>query len=168
MVKLIKAPPPPKSSLEPINYQPKAAYVPQNKAAHLMAPALAPVLSPNVSAPGMLSTHTHPPSPHEHFQALPVNNNVNQNGYLQQQQQQQQQLPQHQQFHNAAAPPIPQRPSPRLSQMPMYPTYPVHPYSPSQQAYPQVYIPDDHELNQQHNGQYQGFHATSWSSGGYP
>ncbi|KAF9318836.1 RHO1 GDP-GTP exchange protein 2 [Podila horticola] len=174
VVKLIKAPPPPKSILEPVNYQPKAAYVPQNKAAHLMAPALAPVLSPNISAPGVLSTHAHPPSPHQHFQALPVNNHGNQNGHHHQQ------LPQHQQFHQVAAPPIPQRPSPRLSHMPLYPSYPVHPYSPSQQAYPQVYIPDDHELNQQQppqqgqfnnqqfNGQYQGFHATSWSSGGYP
>ncbi|KAI1316398.1 RHO1 GDP-GTP exchange protein 2 [Mortierella claussenii] len=173
IVKLDKAPPVPKTMLEPVDYQPKYAYVPHPKnhhisptPTHLMAPVLQPILSTNGSEPAVLASHTHP-------------NNNSQTIYQQQPSYQQQQRP----FSgDGAVPSIPQRPSPRLSQQSIVASYPSHPYSPSRQAYPQVYIPpeaDDanvvthyqqhqqhqQQQDQQHSG---GGHAISWSSGGYP
>ncbi|KAF8924113.1 RHO1 GDP-GTP exchange protein 2 [Dissophora ornata] len=169
IVKLVKAPPPPKTQLEPIEYQPKAAYVPQppkhhpnhNRQvsltpSHLMAPVLQPVLSIDGSGPAVLASHAHP-SHVNYQQQQPMqgfSSNVGQ---------------------SAVAPPptlpqMPPRPSPRLSLQPVVPSYPVHPYSPSQQAYPQVFVPLELDLggNQQQQDQHQlqGGHVSSWS--GFP
>ncbi|KAF9570825.1 RHO1 GDP-GTP exchange protein 2 [Mortierella alpina] len=156
VVKLVKAPPPEKTALEPA--QPKNQQHPSPSPSHLMAPVLQPVLSINGSGPAVLASHTHPGGESIHRQQ--------------------------QQFHShgVAPPPIPQRPSQRLSQH-IVASYPIHPYSPSTQAYPQVSVPHDfYDVNVQPNGQQHqhhhqqqqqqqhqgGGHAISWSSGGYP
>ncbi|KAF9109928.1 RHO1 GDP-GTP exchange protein 2 [Mortierella sp. AM989] len=155
IVKLVNATPPSKTVLEPA--LPKSHYV--STPSHLMAPALQPVLSTTGSGPAVLATHTHP-------------NNVSH-------QQQQQFQPGYNQNYMAPPPPIPHRPSPRLSQKSITPSYPIHPYSPTGQAYPQVFVPlDSSDSNdtfqqqqnhqEQQQQQYQGGHAVSWSSGGYP
>ncbi|KAG0201531.1 RHO1 GDP-GTP exchange protein 2 [Mortierella sp. GBA30] len=151
VVKLIKAPPPPKATLEPAYSQNQYQISPTPS--HLMAPLLQPVLSVNGSEPAVLTTHARATNGQYHRQ--------------------QQQLS----THAVAPPPIPQRPSPRLSQH-IVASYPVHPYSPSTQAYPQVQIPHDfddsntqshsHHQQRQQQQQYQDGHAISWSSGGYP
>lgn len=156
IVKLIKAPPPPKTLLEPIEYQPKAAYVPTPKQqsspatpSHLMSPALQPILSTNGSGPAMMASHAHPSSPihQQHPQNRPCQQNPNPRVNT-----------------SGALPPIPQRP---LNPAP--PSYPQNPYS-SSQPYPFVTLPPDENetTNGQDQQQYQGGHAVSWSSGGYP
>ncbi|KAF8975101.1 RHO1 GDP-GTP exchange protein 2 [Entomortierella lignicola] len=140
IIKFVKATPPPKTALEPAEYQCK----PVN---HLMAPALQPVLSVTGSGPAVLTAPGHP-----------SNSNVYQ----------QPGLPPNYQLGSPPPPRIPNRPSPRLSQ-PIIPAYPIHPYSPTGQAYPQVLVPleaeDPNGFQQQ---QPQGGHAITWSSGGYP
>ncbi|KAG0047494.1 RHO1 GDP-GTP exchange protein 2 [Gryganskiella cystojenkinii] len=127
---------------------------------HLMSSALQPVLSTNGSGPAVLASHAHPSQYDQHQPS-------------QYHQQWQQQQPVFQGLSSAPPPPIPQRPSPRLTHQQIYPAYPVHPYAPSKQAYPQVQIPLEGDENGNHQQyqqqqQFQGQHATSWSSGGYP
>lgn len=167
IVKLIKAPPPPKTQLEPIDYQPRAAYVPTPKhqhngssstPAHLMAPALQPLLSINGSGPAMMASHTQayaqPNNNHQAYQGRPsIGSRVDHN----------------------IAPALPSPVSQRSVHQPTSPTFPQHPYSASI-PYPQVAVHGDADGStnwqnqdpQQDQQQFQGGHNISWSSGGYP
>ncbi|KAG0267171.1 RHO1 GDP-GTP exchange protein 2, partial [Mortierella polycephala] len=145
IVKLVKAPPS-KTIIEPVKYQPKNAYVPRPKN-HNVSPVpshlMAPALQPVLS---ISSSDPAVLASHTHSGTAP---------------------------YHSAPPPIPQRPSPRLSHQQIFPSYPVHPYSPSTQAYPKVLIPlESEETNgtapPQQQQQHQGGHTISWSSGGYP
>ncbi|KAF9364118.1 RHO1 GDP-GTP exchange protein 2 [Mortierella sp. NVP85] len=158
IVKLIKAPPPPKTQLEPIEYQPRAVYVPTPKQkqnasstpAHLMAAALQPVLSTNGSGPAVLASHTHQSPGSPHYPSLP-------------------QSPQLQNFHTQV----------NHDGTPRSPYQQHHPYSPATQGYPQVFVPPDsngttngaggnQDQQQQQQHHHKGSHSISWSSGGYP
>ncbi|KAF9436303.1 RHO1 GDP-GTP exchange protein 2 [Entomortierella beljakovae] len=165
IAKLIRIPPPPKTALEPAEPRLSNHFSPTTS--HLMAPSLKPVLSTTSAGPAVLATHTQLNNAfhnHQQHQQAPVYNNSQNPNRLSQ-----------------PVPPIPQRPSPRLSQA-IAPSYPVHPYSPNGQAYPQVQIPLDFDDNDNSNHQQQqqqqqqqqygngngSGHGITWSSGGYP
>ncbi|KAF9087415.1 RHO1 GDP-GTP exchange protein 2 [Mortierella sp. AD031] len=210
IVKMVRVPHPikqpieyqPKSPYIP-NYSRSSYQQPQQPSptpSHLMSPALQPVLSTNGSGPAVLATHTHHHQQQYHHHShhtshqqhtqhtITTTSNGHSNHHsgtshpvqhFNPQYQVSSQQQQQQQFHQVA-PPIPSRPSPRLSQQQIYPSYPVHPYAPPTQPYPMVMVErkesnggaGHHQEQQQQQHQYgqqqQGGHAISWSSGGYP
>ncbi|KAF9903889.1 RHO1 GDP-GTP exchange protein 2 [Linnemannia zychae] len=163
---------------------------------HLMSPALQPVLSTNGSGPAVLATHTHhhvqqqqqyhQHTTHQQQTTITANGSNSHHGHQHTNNNGlsshpvQHFNPHHQyQQQTAAAPPIPTRPSPRLSQLqqPVHASYPMHPYEPPTQPYPMVMVDrkesnggsaGDHQQQQQQQQGGGGGHAISWSSGGYP
>lgn len=147
---------------QPIEYQPKSPYVPNNgrisyqqqpqpspTPSHLMSPALQPVLSTNGSGPAVLATHTHHHQPQyqhhssHHHQHTTITTNTNGNiGHHHHQSNNHngtshpvQHFNPHQ-YQQTAPPPIPSRPQ----QQQIFPSYPVHPYAPPTQPYPMVMV----------------------------
>ncbi|KAF9149587.1 RHO1 GDP-GTP exchange protein 2 [Linnemannia schmuckeri] len=158
VVKMVRVPHPIK---QPIEYQPKSPYVPNNgrlsyqqqqqpspTPSHLMSPALQPVLSTNGSGPAVLATHTHhhqqqyhQHSSHQHQHTTISANTNGINGHSHQNNSRNgashpvQHFNPHQ-YQQTAPPPIPSRPQ----QQQIFPSYPVHPYAPPTQPYPMVMV----------------------------
>ncbi|KAF9118650.1 RHO1 GDP-GTP exchange protein 2, partial [Mortierella sp. GBA39] len=148
VVKMVRVPHPIK---QPVEYQPKSPYVPNNgrlsyqqqqqpspTPSHLMSPALQPVLSTTGSGPAVLATHTR----HHHQHTTITTNTNGSNGHHHHQSNNQhgashpvQHFNPHQ-YQQTAPPPIPSRPL----QQQIFPSYPVHPYEPPTQPYPMVMV----------------------------